>query len=185
MKRFVCATAFLLLPVFGLLGASVTCSAETWVIVQGWSNPGPDISFTFEDQSLNLSSTTSTVDYGYYVGHWTLWMTSGWAACYHDDGNGVLSPDRFAAFVDDLDGNGHIAWSADTPMGYTTDLLLGYNNSMLLHGYFDQMDRGEPWSSDTYPQHTFVATYIPEPSSLFALLCGISGLGGLMWRQRR
>lgn len=43
---------------------------------------------------------------------------------------------------------------------------------------------------DTYPNMTFAAidnitiTTVPEPSSIFALLCGMGGLGGIMWRRK-
>jgi hypothetical protein len=36
-----------------------------------------------------------------------------------------------------------------------------------------------------YQFRVTVTTPVPEPSSILALLCGISGVGGMMWRKRK
>ena len=69
--------------------------------------------------------------------------------------------------------------------GYSKDLGFGSfditGNSVLsgLHlGYQDGAVEVTGWYKGELPP-------VPEPSSLLALVCGLGGLGGLMWRRKR
>ena len=44
---------------------------------------------------------------------------------------------------------------------------------------------GASWLSGTADEHAVLWTPIPEPSGFLALLCGLGGLGGVVWRRRR
>jgi len=84
-----------------------------------------------------------------------------------------------------LTGNSHehaFLWQNGAPMhdlgmlGGTDSGALGINDSGLVAG----------WASDaTGVRHAVVWAPVCEPPSLLALLCGLAGIGGMMWRRRR
>lgn len=172
------------------------------------------MTFSFDNTHLTLNTsylrtwvanTLNTTTYSL-----TLIPSGNWAVC-GSVSNGVLTPDPYATFVPSGNG-GYVHWVPGAPSGYQAHLLLGAafagnaaaTYDWTLSHYNDVLQSGSVtatlirdyrtdgfWayqcSADVAPiSHDFVVNSpVPEPSSILALLCGIGGLGGVMWRSRR
>lgn len=100
------------------------CSAQaygdTWTVVNGFQ----DITFTFADGALSLNRTNTGGPLPGGAVEADLDFSGEWAVCGNVDG-GNLVRDNYATFAATETGGGHIVWAANTPAGYSTNLLLG------------------------------------------------------------
>ena len=66
--------------------------------------------------------------------------------------------------------------------------LVSSESNWLLETAMDINDAGQIIGAGRNPAgqvEAFLLTPVPEPSSLLALICGLSGLGGVIWRRKR
>jgi hypothetical protein len=70
---------------------------------------------------------------------------------------------------------GWVVWRSTEIAGYEYEF---YRNGEWVPTNEDLYNVSSPFA------HRFSLEIVPEPSSMFALLCGIGGLGGFIWRRR-
>lgn len=107
-------------------------AAESRTLFQ-WSssmgtNPvewGPtDITFTFEDNQLSLNTHAVQTVGGSSAIRWELMFSGEWAVCGSIVDNQLIR-DPYATFIPSDNHNGSVQWAENTPVGYSTHLLLG------------------------------------------------------------
>lgn len=112
-------------------------------------------------------------------------LADGWAVCGSVFGGGFV-PDPYATFVGSDAGSGYITWAANTPVGYTTSLLLGVGDSMSI--------RKHPTygGSPTWEQSLAIAPHSFDISKTGAMvpecppICSLSAfLSSGFWMLRR
>jgi hypothetical protein len=197
------------------IASSGEARADAWtVFVYDGDNPvAPglpgDITFTFDDTRLSLSSSRIVTVGGSSSMSWTLLSSGNWGVCGTIDGSGNYTPDPYASFNADGEG-GSIEWNANTPSGYATQLILG--GSFAGNGASTYVSQwGTPirevaatLALNTHPSiwgaeynlyepesHTFMAQYtpdratVPEPTGMLTLLGGAISIVGFGFRARR
>jgi hypothetical protein len=197
IRLVLCAIA-----IIALIGGPA--GAEEWVVfgispdeADGYSS----ITFDFSNNVLSLNTFSIGTAGGSSNESWTLLFSGVWAAMGTVDTANDLTPDPYATFIYDGTG-GHVHWAADTPEGYTAQLLLGYSfngdgaptYSSYYYGDYvpiagtlvlrDRVFSAPDLDQFANTSHTFYAT-VPEPSSLLALVCGLVGMGGLVRRRQK
>lgn len=209
----------LLLSVLMLTICALTSSgafADAWTaFTYDGSNPvapgyPSDITFTFDNTNLSLNSAKIVTVGGSSSMKWTLLSSGSWGVCGTIDESGNYTADAYASFTAH-DQGGSIEWKAGTPVGYTTQLILG--GSFTGDGASTYVSQwGEPicevkatLALNTHPSiwgaeynlyeaasHTFLTQYspmspplVPEPMGLLTLLTGAISIAGFGFRARR
>ncbi len=147
--------------------------------------------FTFDGRNLSVNRTSIWTVGGSSCTASSLLLSGSWAV-FGTVTDSILTPDPYATLV-----GGAVQWAANTPIGYTANLLLGYSfegdgapmyqrqpsynyppqqgTTLMIRTYSPRMGYDYP-DSYAFRNHIFTATYIPEPSAILALLCGVGGL---------
>jgi hypothetical protein len=168
-----------------------------------------DITFAFDNTHLSLNSSRIVTVGGSSSMSWTLLFSGNWGVCGTIDELGNYTPDPYASFKADGQG-GSIEWSADTPSGYATQLILGgsftgdgastyvsqwgmpirevpatlaLNTHPSIWGA--EYNLYEPESHAFLAEYRPVATAIPEPTGMLTLLSGAISIAGFGFRARR
>lgn len=173
--------------------------------IEGYNGVYPQDRFTFNFDGRYLSVlggslTTVGGSSSITVG---LLLSGNWAVCGSVADN-IWTPDPYASLVDY-----NVMWASNTPYGYSTSLLIGYNfagndaatyddylgfshhpvtGTAVLSYYPTSSGGSNNWRHYyTLSTHSFALTYnpVPEPASILGLLTGLVGIGGMAIRGRK
>lgn len=151
-------------------------------------NQGPENDAIFKIVINNIPSTWSTVSFDTLT-DWESSKNGNHLNLQTDNGSLNITPEKGQ---DRIWGNSGAPYGPGVTSGIfvwtfnTTSSLLPTSNHFSDSDVVVHLQQiGSTWqnygSSYTVTPHTAV----PEPGSLATMLCGLSGLGGLMWRKRK
>jgi len=166
--------------------------------IEGYNGEYPldRLTFTFDGANLSVPGETLRTVGGSSAMSIQLALAGKWAVCGNVSGN-KWTPDPYATFAND-----RVIWASNTPNGYGTNLLIGYDFEGNDAAAFDSGYYGYQhpiygtamvnWSGFNYSSytsiepHSFALQYtpVPEPSTILALLAGLAGIGGMIVRKR-
>lgn len=177
----------------------------TWNFASFWTDTGIDVS---AGESIHVTATgawTAWTPNGYYGADGS--TTTCFDQWLNPNSRGDSSPDPAAGGAAPVTNHwgaliGYIGPSALTPSLYGNesyaDRLSQISNMVLLGSDVTVImpTSGRLWLgmnddaysgnlSDNVGSLTVNLAPVPEPSALLALFCGISGIGGAMWRKRK